>query len=91
LKSKVTSSDEMRTRMRKISNIIDFAVSYYSQFEAKLISTIERLDGAAREKVRTLIDVSKWSLQKWAQVKNNIDKVHRQLNRACKSEEEALL
>jgi hypothetical protein len=77
--------------MNKISNIFNFAVDYYSQFETKLTTTIERLDGVAREKVRTLIDVSKWSLQKFDQVKSNIDKTHRQLNRACKSEEEALL
>lgn len=49
------------------------------------------MDADAREKVKTLIDVSKWTVQKFAQVKNNIDKRHRQLNKACKREEEALM
>lgn len=53
--------------------------------------TVERLDSAARTKVKTLIDVRKWTVQKFTQVKNNIDKTHRQLNRACKEEEEALM
>ena len=39
----------------------------------------------------TLIDVGKWTVQKFSNVKNNIDKVHRQLNKACKQEEEALM
>jgi len=38
-----------------------------------------------------LIDVSKWTVQKFNQVKNNIDKTHRQLNRSCKQEEEILM
>jgi len=49
------------------------------------------LDAQAREKIKTLIDVSKWTLQKFTQVKSNIDKTHRQLNRACKQEEEILM
>ena len=52
---------------------------------------MERLDSAARTKVKTLVDVSKWTVQKFTQVKNNIDKTHRQLNKACKEEEEALM
>ena len=91
LQSKEVTSEQIRVRMGKIANVMNFAVNYYSQFEAKLIKKIETLDGAAREKVRVLIDVSKWSVQKFAQVKTNIDRTHRQLNRACKSEEEALL
>jgi len=57
--------------------------SYYGQFRDKLASTLARLDSEAREKVKTLIDVSKWTVQKFAQVKSNIDKRHRQLNKAC--------
>jgi hypothetical protein len=49
------------------------------------------LDASARDKVKTLIDVSKWTVQKFAQVKNNIDKRHRQLNKACKEEEEMIM
>lgn len=35
--------------------------------------------------------MSKWTLQKFSQVKSNIDKTHRQLNKACKVEEEILM
>jgi hypothetical protein len=52
---------------------------------------LARLDAAAREKVKTLIDVSKWTVQKFEQVKNNIDKRHRQLNKACKDEDEMIM
>ena len=41
--------------------------------------------------MKTLIDVSKWTVQKFTQVKNNIDKRHRQLSTACKQEAEALM
>jgi hypothetical protein len=53
--------------------------------------TVQRLDSNAREKVKTLIDVRKWTVQKFSIIKNNIDKTHRQLYRACKDEEEALM
>jgi hypothetical protein len=39
--------------------------------------TVDRLDSKAREKVKTLIDVSKWTVQKFSIIKNNIDKTHR--------------
>ena len=65
--------------------------NYYLQFKPKLASTIERLDAGARTKIKTLIDVSKWTLQKFSVVKNNIDKTHKQLNRACKDEELVLM
>jgi len=81
----------VRTRLSKVVNILAFIHGYYGQFEAKLTATVERLDSAARTKVKTLIDVRKWTVQKFTVVKNNIDKTHRQLNRACKEEEEALL
>ena len=61
------------------------------QFKPKLNQTIERLDKDAREKIKTLIDVKKWTIQKFSTLKNNIDKTHRQLYRACKTEEEILL
>lgn len=54
-----------------------FVCGYYSEFKDKLSSTLARLDAAARDKVKTLIDVSKWTVQKFQQVKNNIDKRHR--------------
>ena len=78
-------------RLQKTLNLMDFVTSYYSQFTGKLDSTLARLDAAAREKVKTLIDVSKWTVQKFSQVKNNIDKRHRQLNKACKDEEEMIM
>lgn len=53
--------------------------------------TIARLDVAAREKIKLLIDIKKWTVQKFSIMKGNIDKTHRQLNKACKGEEEVLI
>ena len=49
-------------RLVKVLRILNFSVNYYTQFEPKLQKTIERLDAKAREKVKTLIDVGKWSV-----------------------------
>jgi hypothetical protein len=49
-------------RLEKTLNLLNFVTSYYSQFTGKLDSTLARLDAAAREKVKTLIDVSKWTV-----------------------------
>lgn len=78
-------------RLTQLVNALDFVHNYYGQFLGKLQSTVDRLDGNAREKVKTLIDVRKWTVQKFSIIKNNIDKTHKQLYRACKDEEEALL
>ena len=67
----------MKIRLAKVINIVSFIHSYYAQFESKLKKTVERLDSAARTKVKTLIDVRKWTVQKFTVVKNNIDKTHR--------------
>ena len=48
--------------MLKVINILSFIHCYYGQFENKLRKTVERLDSAARTKVKTLIDVSKWTV-----------------------------
>lgn len=80
-----------RDRLQKVLNILYFVYNYYNQFQQKLKSTVERLDADAREKVKTLVNVKKWTVQKFSIVKNNIDKTHKQLNRACKQEEEALI
>jgi hypothetical protein len=82
---------QMLARLTATLNILEFVSSYYGQFRERLQSTIARLDANARDKIKTLIDVSKWTVQKFAQVKNNIDKRHRQLNKACKQEEEAIM
>jgi len=82
---------QMGERLGKVINMLDFIHRYYQQFQPKLVSTVERLDADARTKIKTLIDVSKWTVQKFSIVKNNIDKTHRQLNRACKDEEQALM
>ena len=50
-----------------------------------------RLDKDSRQKIKTLIDIKKWTIQKFETVRNNIDKTHRQLNKACKTEEEILI
>jgi hypothetical protein len=52
----------MLKRLTMVVNILDFVSGYYGQFEDKLISTVRRLDEDAREKVKTLIDVSKWTV-----------------------------
>ena len=67
----------MKKRLSKVINVLNFILSYYGQFAEKLRNTVDRLDGAARTKVKTLIDVSKWTVQKFTIVKNNIDKTHR--------------
>ena len=54
--------DVLKARLAKVINIVGFIRSYYGQFEAKLKKTVERLDSAARTKVKTLIDVSKWTV-----------------------------
>lgn len=53
-------------RLAKVLNILRFVLGYYGQFKGKLQRTIARLDAQAREKIKTLIDVSKWSVQKFA-------------------------
>ena len=68
---------QMQARLISTLNILDFVSSYYGQFRDRLQSTIARLDADARDKIKTMIDVSKWTVQKFAQVKNNIDKRHR--------------
>ena len=52
---------------------------------------MQRLDSEARRKVTELISIEKWTVQKFEQVKSNVDKTHRQLYKACKTEEEALI
>ena len=69
--------EKVKIRLAKVINIVSFIHSYYAQFESKLKKTVERLDSAARTKVKTLIDVRKWTVQKFTVVKNNIDKTHR--------------
>ena len=51
-----------RERLVKVLNVLSFTEGYYSQFEAKLRSTISRLDEQARAKIKTMVDVSKWSV-----------------------------
>jgi hypothetical protein len=48
-----------------VLNILSFVIGYYEQFKPKLGRTIARLDVQAREKIKTLIDISKWTLQKF--------------------------
>lgn len=52
----------MAERLHKVINILHFVIGYYGQFREKLQRTIARLDAQAREKVRVLIDVSKWTV-----------------------------
>lgn len=49
-------------RLEKVINVLHFTLGYYGQFKGKLLRTIARLDAHAREKVKTLIDVSKWTV-----------------------------
>ena len=72
-------------------NAVNFVKEYYSQFKPKLMSTVARLDKDAREKIKTLVDVRKWTVQKFDDVRGKITKTHRQLHKACKLEEEVLL
>ena len=58
--------DKMKTRLMATINVLDFVAGYYGQFRERLQSTMARLDADARDKVKTLIDVSKWTVQKFA-------------------------
>jgi len=49
-------------RLTKVINVLEFIYNYYAQFEEKLRKTVERLDSAARTKIKTLIDVRKWTV-----------------------------
>jgi len=40
--------------------------------------------------VKTVVDISKWTVLKFKTLKDNIDKTHKQLNKACRQEEEML-
>lgn len=53
---------QVSERLRKVLNILHFVLGYYGQFRGKLQRTIARLDAASREKIKVLIDVSKWSV-----------------------------
>ena len=57
--------DKILLRLQKVLNILSFVIGYYEQFKPKLGRTIARLDVQAREKIKTLIDISKWTLQKF--------------------------
>ncbi len=72
--------DKLKPRHSKVLNVLSYVTGYYGQFEHKLDLVINRLDLDAREKVRTLIDISKWNIQKFDQLKSNVDKTHRQLS-----------
>lgn len=73
----VKMSEKMSARLQKSINALEFVFTYYNQFKPKLQATIARLDSQAREKVKTLIDIKKWTLQKFTIMKDNVDKTHR--------------
>lgn len=56
---------QVKERLNKVLNILHFTLGYYGQFKAKLQRTVLRLDAHARDKIKTLIDVSKWTVQKF--------------------------
>lgn len=85
------ASPSFLVRLQSAINALNFVHEYYKQFFPKLQQTISRLDADAREKVKLLIDIKKWTLQKFTILKDNVDKTHRQLNRACQKEEEILI
>ena len=62
LKSQRQCPEIVQMRLEKVINILAFVHTYYGQFKDKLNKTVERLDSAARTKVKTLIDVSKWTV-----------------------------
>lgn len=62
LDKKVGMADQVKERLYKVVNVLKFVHTYYDQFSAKLESTVKRLDSAARTKVKTLIDIGKWTV-----------------------------
>ena len=56
-----------------IESVANFVRRYYQQFVPKLIEEKHELESRAKEKIQTLVDVSKWSVQKFTVIKSNID------------------
>ena len=54
--------EKIATRLSRIISTLHFILNYYTQYHPKLLSTILRLEEAAREKVKVLIDVGKWTV-----------------------------
>jgi hypothetical protein len=52
----------MLARLTATLNILEFVSGYYGQFRERLQSTIARLDANDRDKIKTLIDISKWTV-----------------------------
>ena len=69
--------NQVEQRLKKTINILVFVVAYYSQFEEKLHETIKALDSEARRKVTDLISIDKWTVQKFDQVRSNVDSKHK--------------
>jgi len=72
-------------RNSKLGHLVNFIRRYYSQFDETLKSEQRDLESQAREKIQTLVDVSKWSVQKFTIIKSNIDRTHRQLYSTIKN------
>jgi midasin len=61
--------DQMDTINKKgVSNILHFVYMYYKQMEDKHQKVMKELQKDTEEKVKTVIDVSKWSVQKFETV-----------------------
>jgi midasin (ATPase involved in ribosome maturation) len=69
--------EQSRTlKNRMIENLANFVRRYYAQFVPTLTEEKRDLEQKAKEKIQTLVDVSKWSVQKFTIIKSNIDRTH---------------
>jgi midasin (ATPase involved in ribosome maturation) len=52
----------------EIANILYFILQYYSQFVNKLKQVMKSLEADTEEHIKTIVDVSKWNVQKFESV-----------------------
>ena len=53
-----------------VSNILHFVYMYYKQMQTKHADVMKELQKETEEKIKTVVDVSKWSVQKFKTVRN---------------------
>ncbi|CAI2366578.1 unnamed protein product [Moneuplotes crassus] len=62
-----------------VSNILHFVYMYYKQMETKHADVMKELQKETDEKIKTVVDVSKWSVQKFET--STVGRAYRQLNK----------
>jgi hypothetical protein len=65
---------------RGVSNILHFVYMYYNLLQDKHALVMKELQKETEEKIKTIVDVSKWSVQKFET--STVGRAYRQLNKA---------